>query len=137
MAQVNDTTYFPIGDDGSQLEDLIEDSEDEDFNDDTYNEFLETRNQSKLNINFATWEELDQLGLLSVVQIQNILFYREKFGDLKAPYELLGIEELTLAEIARILPYLSFNDTPDAPKPLKEQFRDGKTQYFFYVTFKF
>ena len=125
-AQQQDTTET----DGSAIEDFIEQSEDEEFSDDTYLEDLDLTIVNKLNLNFATREELQELGLLSDIQIRNIIYYRERFGELKSAYELLGIEELTIVEIQRLLPYLKFKETKDPPKPLKEMFQQGKHQIF-------
>jgi hypothetical protein len=127
--QAQDTT-INITNDNSDLEELIEDSEDDEFIDDTYNDVLYSVLANKLNINFATREEMEALDLLSSIQIQNIIFYRDKFGYFKSPYELLGIEELSKAEIQRILPFFTFSSKPSLVKPLKEQFQEGKHNIF-------
>jgi opacity protein-like surface antigen len=131
--QAQDTT-ITITNDNSDLEELIEDTEDDEFVDDTYNEVLYSILEYKLNINFATREQMEALDLLSSIQIQNIIFYRDKFGFFKSPYELLGIEELTYAEIQRILPYFTFSSSPSLVKPLKEQFQEGKHSIFLRYT---
>jgi hypothetical protein len=113
-----------------QLEDFIEQSGKDEFDDDTYLEDLDLVAGAKLNINFASAEELEALGLLSDIQIKNILYYREHFGGLKSKYELLGIQELTMTDIRKILPYLKFAAEPDPPKPLKLQFQEGRHQLF-------
>ncbi|MCB0501258.1 MAG: helix-hairpin-helix domain-containing protein [Bacteroidetes bacterium] len=129
-AQSSATDSLINSKDGTEIEEFLEDSEEEEFTDDTYFENLVILANNRININFATREDLEALDLLSDLQIQNILFYREKFGELKSPYELLGIETLTTEEIKRLLPYIKFSDTKDPPKPLKEQFKEGKHTIF-------
>jgi len=128
-AQLRDTTKEGSID-GNTLEDIIEQNDSEEFDDDTYLEDLLQARSNKLNINLATWEELEELGLLNDIQIRNIIYYREYFGTFKSPYELLGIEELTYEEVERLLPYLVFGETAARAKPLKEMFRDGKHTTF-------
>ncbi|MEZ5009172.1 MAG: helix-hairpin-helix domain-containing protein [Chitinophagales bacterium] len=116
--------------DGRQIEEFLEENDDEEFTDDTYFENLVILASNRININFATREELQALDMLSDLQIQNIIFYREKFGELKSPYELLGIETMSREEIKRIIPYIKFSDSKDPPMPLKEQFKAGKHTVF-------
>lgn len=117
-------------DDGSNFEEFLEQSEDESFTDDTYFEKFDALKSNRLNINFATREELEALDLLSDVQIQNIIVYRAKYGEFKSPYELLGIETMNKAEIQRLLPFIKFVTTDDPPQTMKSLFKRGKHALF-------
>lgn len=111
-------------------EDFIEETGAEEFDDDTFLEDLKLQAQQRINLNFATQEDMMELGILTDIQVRNIIYYRERFGQLKTPYELLGIEELSRTDIELLLPFVKFKETADPPKPLKEMFADGKHQIF-------
>ncbi|MCP4123473.1 MAG: helix-hairpin-helix domain-containing protein [Bacteroidetes bacterium] len=115
---------------GNTLEDIIEQNESDEFDDDTFLEDLIQGRSTQVNINQATWEELEELDILNDIRIRNIIYYRTNYGGFKSPYELLGIEELTYDEIKNLLPYLTFGDGANKAKPLKEQFKEGKHSIF-------
>src|SRR5690606_6479892 len=62
-----------------------------------------------LNINKATAEELQALYILSPIQINSLLDYRERFGPLRSLYELQAIPEFDLQLIYRLLPFVSLD----------------------------
>ena len=83
-----------------QLQTIIEDftefnngGEDFDFN--TLYEDLLLLSQSKINLNQATETDLARLFFLSDADIQNILSYRNSFGDFLSIYELQAVPGLS------------------------------------------
>ncbi|UII29431.1 helix-hairpin-helix domain-containing protein [Fulvivirga maritima] len=63
-----------------------------------------------LNINKADKDDLRALYILSDQQIDNIINYRLKYGNLLSIYELQAIPELTLADIRKLVPFITVND---------------------------
>ncbi|MCX7697762.1 MAG: helix-hairpin-helix domain-containing protein [Bacteroidales bacterium] len=59
-----------------------------------------------INLNNTNYEELSRLGLLSDLQIGNLLLHIQKNGKLLSIYELQSIEGFDLPTIYRILPYI-------------------------------
>jgi hypothetical protein len=97
-----------------QIEDLSENTENEDLDLTTLEENLKEFLNHPLNLNTATREELESLLLLNEIQITNLLAHREQFGSLITIYELQAIDGFDLATIYKILPYVTVNDQVDS-----------------------
>jgi len=69
---------------------------------------LESFRQHPLQINMATNEELNQLHLLSELQIHQLLSYREKTGNIYSLYEMASIDGFTLDLLQKIEPFITF-----------------------------
>ena len=76
-------------------------------------EQLETFAKNKINLNKATRESLNELGLLSPVQIEDFFQYRKKLGELIVLQELQAIPSFDLATIRKILPFVAVNGNID------------------------
>ncbi|MFK7799019.1 MAG: ComEA family DNA-binding protein [Aureispira sp.] len=97
---VNSSTQFLI-------ENLVQESEGESFDFDTQFEYLEAYRQNPLDLNKAKEQELVAFGLFSAIQIQALLLYRERYGQIFSLYELQGIPTLDQATIVRLTPYVT------------------------------
>lgn len=65
---------------------------------------LEVRQELRLypvNLNEATREQLESCGLFSAFQVNSILRYREKYGDLLSIYELASLDGFRKQSLAR------------------------------------
>lgn len=60
-----------------------------------------------LNLNTATKEDLEKLQLLSEFQIENLLKYRNDFGQLLSIYELLNVNGFNEEYVRLILPFVT------------------------------
>lgn len=93
------------------VEDLIE-SSGEDMNDDIgFQEIwedLENLIQNPLNINSATVEELNRLHFLSEIQIENLVTFRKKSGEIYSLYEMASIDGFTPDLLQKIEPFIRF-----------------------------
>lgn len=78
--------------------------EDSDFDFDTAFEFPFSK---KLDLNKADYEKLQAFGLLSEIQINQLLSHRAEFGDLIAVYELQSIPGFDLQTIQQIAPFIT------------------------------
>lgn len=59
-----------------------------------------------INLNNTSYEELSRLGLLTDIQIGNLLLHIQKNGKLISLYELQSIDGFDLPTIYKILPYV-------------------------------
>lgn len=89
------------------IENLVQESEGDNFDLGTQFEYLEGYAQNPLDLNQATEQELTEFGLFSAIQIQALLLYRERYGQIFSLYELQGIPAFDLDLILRITPYVS------------------------------
>jgi hypothetical protein len=99
------------------VEDLLE-STGENMSDDTnFQEILDDLirfRQNPLKINSASGDELLSLHLLSSLQIDNLISFRQKTGTIYSIYEMASIEDFTPDVLQRIEPFISFEEqNPD------------------------
>lgn len=108
------------------VEDLLE-SVGENMSDDTdiqeVLEDLENFRQNPLNINEAMKAELFRLHLLSEVQIENLIAFREKTGTIFSLYEMASIEGFTPDILMKMEPFISFG-IPDKSSGKKRSSND-------------
>jgi hypothetical protein len=64
-----------------------------------------------LDLNTATKEELKALYILSEIQINSLVAHREKYGEFLSIYELQAVENLDVATIKKILPFVRITPT--------------------------
>jgi len=88
------------------IENIVADSE-SDFDFDGIFYLLRTYQRKPLDLNRATTEELGDLRLLTSLQINALIEYRDKMGNLIDIRELQAVPEFDLASINRILPFVS------------------------------
>lgn len=133
FAQIDRTTASEIDTDTKVLlEDLLQNvgAEGEfDFN--TAYEYLEYYLEHPIGLNSATQRDLEELGLLTPVQISNFLNHRARTGDLLALYELQAIPSFDAATIQLILPFVTLkNAVDDYQIPLDQMLRRGSNELY-------
>lgn len=122
--EVSNSTQFLI-------ENLVEDSGGENFDFGTEFENLESYQKNPLDINSATEEELTDFGLLSAIQIQALLLYRKRYGQIFSLYELQGVPTFDVKTIIRLTPYVSVSATKEIEKMnFGRMFKRGRHQIF-------
>lgn len=85
-----------------------------------------------LNLNSASKEQLDELWLLSDIQINDLLLHRKLFGKLITIYELQSLQFWDLETIGMVLPFVRVDDRLDQMHvSLKEAVKEGKFEAFF------
>ncbi len=85
--------------------------------DSNYEDLYESLMQFYLNpldINKANADELRSLNILSEIQINNLIFHREKYGKLISLYELQTIDEFDQNTIQSILPFIILKNSLSA-----------------------
>ena len=91
-----------------ELESYIENlGEEVDFDFNTIFENLNAYQKRPLDLNKASKDQLESLGLLKANQVYQLLKYRREIGELIAIYELQAIPSFDLATIERLLPYVT------------------------------
>ncbi|XOV68810.1 MAG: hypothetical protein ACFHU9_06430 [Fluviicola sp.] len=89
-----------------------------------------------LNLNSATKEQLDELWLLSDIQINDLLLHRKLHGKFISIYELQSLQFWDMITIRMVLPFIRIDDRLDQMHVgVKEAFKEGKFEaYFRYQT---
>lgn len=89
-----------------------------------------------INLNSAKMEDLQELGLLTDIQISDLLLHRRLFGKFISIYEIQGLQYWDMNTIRLVLPFVRVDDKLDQLHVgLKEAFQQGKFEaYFRYQT---
>jgi hypothetical protein len=90
-----------------QLESITESNDDNVTEDDSFLQNLSQLLKEPLNLNFATTTDLKELGILSPLQIENIIAYRNLLGGFISIYELQTVPGWDIATIQRLRPYIT------------------------------
>ena len=84
-----------------------------------------------LNLNNADMEALQDLSLLSEIQINDLLLHIKLFGKFISIYEIQGLEYWDMQTIRLVLPFVKVDDKLDQLHVgLKEAFKQGKFEAF-------
>lgn len=78
--------------------------------DDDFLQQLDYARRNPLNINTATAEDLQVFRVLTGLQVQQLIKYRQLFGPLLSVYELQAIPSWDIPTIRRILPYITVTE---------------------------
>jgi len=110
-----------------KLENIAENTNDEEADYTNLVEVLVYSNQNPINLNKTNKEELQALEILNDIQINNLLTHIEKHGKLITIYELQGISGFDLQTIQKLLPYVKVADNfISAHFGVKEMFKNGQ-----------
>lgn len=113
-----------------QLETAAEDRE-ENVDDDSYWQSAEYYKRHHLNLNYATEDDLKELHLLTALQIESFLRYRQLIGKLISIYELQAVPLWDVALIKNLLPYITVNDVRNDLASLSKRFVSGSSSILF------
>lgn len=94
------------------IEELATEIEDQEQIESLYTE-LSYLSEHPFDINKVTAEQLDIFPFLSDIQIQEIIDYRHKYGNMVSLYELKNIEELDFQTISLLLPFIYIDSSGD------------------------
>jgi hypothetical protein len=85
-----------------------------------------------LNLNSATKDQLDELWLLSEIQINDLLLHRKLHGKFISIYELQSLQYWDMVTIRMVLPFVRVDDKLDQMHvSLKEALKEGKFEAYF------
>ncbi|MDG1148304.1 MAG: hypothetical protein P8N52_08385 [Crocinitomicaceae bacterium] len=99
-------------------------------------EHLNVLYDDPLNLNLANFEELQETGLFTDIQISDLLLHRKLFGKFISIYEIQSLPYWDLNTIRLVLPFVRVDDKLDKLHiGVKEAFQQGKFEaYFRYQT---
>lgn len=84
-----------------------------------------------LNLNSATSDDLEELNLLTTIQINDLLLHRKLFGNLLSIYELQTLKYWDLSTIQLVIPFIRVDDKLDnLHVSLKEALKQGDYEVF-------
>jgi len=107
-----------------QLENLA-DAQQAETEDDSYLQGLEHFKKHPININSADANELKELIILSDLQIDNLVSYRNLLGKFISIYELQSVPAWDIATIKKILPYIMVGNILPAIETFRSRFKKG------------
>jgi hypothetical protein len=107
-----------------QLENLT-DAQEGETEDDSYLQTLVQYRQNKLNINNVEANELRELKIVSDLQIQNLLRYRQLLGNLVDIYELQAVPSWDIETIIKLLPYITVGTVVPLGADIRERLLNG------------
>lgn len=114
-----------------RIEFISEQLEDEEIDLTNITEILTYRIDHPLNLNAATWEDLQELFLLSDLQINDLIVHRDAYGKFISIYELQSLKYWDLTTIQLILPFVKVDDKLDQLHvSLKETLKYGTFEAF-------
>ena len=122
LAQVPE---MPSGNAEQQLEAITESNDDVETEDDS---FLQQRQHfltDPVNLNTAEPTELKELNILSPMQIQNLISYRNLLGSFVDIYELQSVPGWNIYTIKRLLPYVTVKNGAKIRTLLGDRFKNG------------
>lgn len=94
--------------------------------DDSYLVQLEQYRKDRLSLNDADAAVLNELGILTDLQIESFLHYRRLFGKLVNVYELQAVPSWDLPTIRKLLPFITVHDNDLLTQQLAKRFRKGE-----------
>ncbi len=109
-----------------QLENITENNEDAETEDDAYLQQMVQFQKNPINVNYASESDLKELRLLSAIQIQNLISYRNYLGILINPYELQSVPGWDIATIQKLRPYITVSKNVDLVSAIADRLANGE-----------
>jgi hypothetical protein len=109
-----------------QLENFTEANEDVETEDDSYLQEMHHFLKQPVNVNYADAGVLEQLKILSPIQIENLISYRKLLGVFLNIYELQAVPGWDLDIINRIRPYATVAQKTPVLQSLQKRFQNGE-----------
>lgn len=119
-------TELPPTSTEQQLENITENNEDAETEDDSYLQEMIQFQKNPINLNTADGSFLKDLKVLSAIQIDNLLSYRQLFGKLVSIYELQAIPGWDVQTIRKIRPYVTVGNDVDVISDIGTRLRRGE-----------
>ncbi len=109
-----------------QLESITENNEDQETEDDSYLQLMIQFIKNPIELNTADVADLNQMRILSPIQINNFILYRNLVGKLIDIYELQAVPGWDIVTIQKIRPYISVSLQPAVAVALKARLKKGE-----------
>lgn len=115
-----------------QLENLAEINETE-TEDDSYWQQLDYYKKHPVNLNTASAVQLEELRLLTPLQISNFLRYRDLLGNLVNIYEIQAVPGWDITTIKKLLPFITVADEWEPARNFGKRFTGGEASMLFRI----
>lgn len=122
-AQVEETTVNTME---QQLENNTENNEDVETEDDAYLQQMQQFLKHPVDLNRAGANDLNELRILTPMQVQSLILYRELIGKLIDIYELQALPGWDLLTIRKLRPYITVSSVTEATGSLKSRLKKGE-----------
>lgn len=109
-----------------QLENITENNEDIETEDDSYLQQMQQFLKNPVDLNTATAADLKELRILTPVQVENFIVYRNLVGKLMSIYELQAVPGWDIEIIKRMRPYITVSLEKAAVNPVKTRLKNGE-----------
>jgi len=127
-------TELPVTSTEQQLENITENNEDAETEDDSYLQEMVQFLRNPVNLNAADASLLKELKMLSAIQVDNLISYRQFFGKLVSIYELQAIPGWDVQTIKRVRPYITVTNEVNVISDLGTRLRGGDHTVLVRVT---
>ncbi len=108
-----------------QLENLTENEDDMETEDDSYFQLLHQFIKEPVNLNYADKGLLQQLNLLSPIQIDNLIAYRKLLGNFLSIYELQAVPAWDVQVIKKLRPYITVEENVALLNSINSRLKNG------------
>ena len=125
FALQSQTTETPTTNE-QQLENITENNADAETEDDSYLQQMQQYLKTPINLNTADEIELKELRILSPIQIQNFINYRNLLGKFIDIYELQAIPSWSVELIQKMRPYITVNNRAAVFSTIKNNLAGGE-----------
>ncbi|MGB1017842.1 MAG: ComEA family DNA-binding protein [Chitinophagales bacterium] len=120
------------------IENLLQNNEAEEYDFDTYFEIFTYYADRPININKATRTELEELHILSEVQLTELFRYLESERRFISKFELQAVPSIDLNTIYNLLPFIKISgEIEDFHVPMKKLLFQGTHQIFLRYSQQF
>ena len=126
QAQVPSTTE-------QQLENLT-DADQSETEDDSYLQQMQQFIKNPINLNTANADDLRELKIISDLQIDNFIAYRNLFGRFISVYELQAVPSWDLNTIRKLLPLVTIANSVSFREDFKNRFTGGDHSFLLRVS---
>jgi hypothetical protein len=109
-----------------QLENITENNEDIETEDDSYLQQMVQYLKNPIELNYADAAELNQLRMLTPMQVQNFISYRNLVGKLVDMYELQAVPGWDIGTIQKLRPYINVSIQVSAVDAVKRRLKNGE-----------
>jgi hypothetical protein len=114
-----------------QLENVTENNEDIETEDDSYLQEMIQYLKNPIELNYAGVAELNQLRILTPIQIRHFILYRSLVGKLIDVYELQAVPGWDINTIQKIRPYINVRIQVSAIDAVKRRLKNGDHSILF------
>lgn len=134
VSMIAQVTEPPVLNTEQQLENVTENNADQETEDDTYLQEMMQLGLNPVNLNAADENDLNELKVLSPIQIENMLRYRSILGNLLSIYEVQAIPGWDLQTIRKIRPFITVANKINLISGMKERLKKGEHSLMIRVS---